>query len=129
MAGPSIAFRAPFANRFAREIVEGALNIPDHSWQFAAGSAHETEQKLKAAGRQLSGSIPGALGFYDDQTAGGQEVGHVVVCLPGGARAENTSGHRGNPSRPGTKITPAADVAASHGGAEGRWYWPFEVEA
>ena len=105
-------------DKFARQVQELAMKIPDGSWQFHAGSAAQTEHLLIVDNRRIGGCIPGAVGCWDDGT-----VGHIVTYIGNGYVAENTSGTRGNPSRPGTKITKLDDVIAAHGGDSGRWYY------
>ena len=104
--------------RFARESHEVAFNLPDHGWQFARESAAESEHALKEAGREIGGSLPGCLLFWNDG-----EVGHAAIDVGGGFAAENTCSDRGTPSRPGTKLTPIKDIEAAHGGAPGRPYY------
>jgi len=105
-------------DKFARQIQELAMEITEGSWQFRELTAAQTEHKLIIDNRQIGGCIPGAVGCWDDGS-----VGHIVTYIGSGYVAENTSGTRGNPSRPGTKITKLDDVIAAHGGDPGRWYY------
>ena len=103
----------------ARQIHEIAFGLHDHSWQFAAATAHDTEQALIAAGRQLSGIVAGCVLCFNDGS-----VGHIVTYAGNNECVENTSdGSRGVPQRPGTKITPLSEIAAAHGGNTGRPYY------
>lgn len=108
--------------KFARQCHELAAGLPDHGWPFASPSAADTEKLLREANRQVGGAIPGAVGFWDDGT-----VGHIVVCLGNGLVAENTSSWRGDPSRPGTKVTSLQEVRRFHGGDYGRWYFAGQI--
>jgi hypothetical protein len=104
--------------RFVRQVHEAAADLAPGDWPFHSNTAAECEEKLKAEGREIGGPIPGCVICFTDG-----DVGHIVVYVGGSEVAENTSGERGEPRRPGTKITPISEVHAAHGGDHGRCYY------
>jgi len=107
-----------YCNRFVRQVFEVALNLEPFDWRYRSDSARETCQKLEDAGKSVPFvcRLPGdILGI--NRSSG--KYGHIAIYLsaniPGHEGkeliAENTSsGARGYPVKPGTKITRLSDV-------------------
>lgn len=97
--------------RFVRQCFETALGMREFQWLFGSPSAKQTGEKMKAAdvGRVSAGLVAGdVLVWYE----GSGPYGHIAIYLGdvyGDGRklvAENTSsGKRGFPQAPGTKVT------------------------
>lgn len=95
-----------YCNRFMRQVFETALGLPPFGWYFGASKACQTLKKLKPYQVPLGDRRPGdILGFAGDR-------GHICIYLgrefdPNKELvAENTSsGSRGYPTAPGTKVT------------------------
>lgn len=95
-----------YCNRFVRQCFETALMLPAFSWRFGAARACETLEKLEPYRVPLKSRQPGdILGFAGNP-------GHICIYLGrefDAAKelvAENTSsGSRGWPQAPGTKVT------------------------
>ena len=106
--------------RFVRQVFETALGLPPFSWWDDSQTAHDGLTKLAARGYEIAADANNLqagdiLGFAGDP-------GHILIYLhtafdaSKNLCAENTSGVRGYPSAPGTKVTALADVLAAHGG-------------
>ena len=98
--------------RFVMQCYECAMGIPEGSWDFRRDSARTMERALRAAGLATSHPEPGDIVGLNNQS---YWAGHTAIYLGvvDGVEsiAENTSsGSRGNPVRPGTKITPLSAV-------------------
>lgn len=100
-----------YCNRFVRQCFETALGMPAFSWRFGAARACETLKKLEPYRIALKDRQPGdILGFAGDP-------GHICIYLGRAFDpakelvAENTSsGSRGWPQAPGTKVTSYASL-------------------
>lgn len=97
--------------RFVRQVHEAALGLSEFAWQYRAPNAFEMERNLRAAGLRTSNPQPGDVACFN---TAGTPPGHIGIYLGNGEVAENTSsGSRGDPRAPGTKIS----TLASMGGA------------
>lgn len=98
-----------YCNRFIRQVFETSLGIGAFSWYFGDATARKTLDKLKPyvlpKGAKLQeGDI---IGWYD----GCGVYGHIALYIGGEKKliAENTSATRGDPRKPGTKVTRLAN--------------------
>ena len=98
-----------YCNRFVRQCFETALGMGAFSWYFGAATARLTIDKLDKfellKGAKLQ---PGdIIGWYD----GSGVYGHIAIYVGGEKEliAENTSAKRGDPNKPGTKVTRLAN--------------------
>jgi hypothetical protein len=109
--------------RFVRQCYETAMGISAFSWAYCAGTARDTEAKLKAAGLEVSDPQPGDIVCFNNQAYSAGHIaiyawcvtikGNLIASDPRGVSSvfENTSsGVRGNPEEPGTKVTPFAGL-------------------
>ncbi|NMC34940.1 MAG: hypothetical protein GYA36_21170 [Veillonellaceae bacterium] len=103
--------RGGYCARFVRQVHEIACGLSDGGWEYAAGTATDMCDRLRAGGRQVDPATmrPGdILGINRNSGT----YGHIAIYVGDGQIAENTSSAtRGNPRSPGTKLTPLADVA------------------
>ncbi len=118
-------------SRFARQATEESMgtgeggmasfgpNTHDPKRPFACCAA-ATEVNLRQAGYQVPEGGPGDVVCFNNPPAGGKcstcgrTVGHIGIYLGGGQVAENTSsGKRGDPRKPGTKISPLDEIGPS----------------
>lgn len=122
-----------YCGRFVRQCFETALGLPAFGWLFGAATAREMGGKMRNAGLRLKDGAklqPGDVLVWDDQDDG--RYGHIVLYVGdayGDGRklvAENTSGKRGDPNKPGTKVTRLSNV---HGGKGYDAYRMFPTEA
>jgi len=94
--------------RFVRQCYEAALKIPDFTWEYRASDARQMERALRAAGLATSSPQPGDIVCFNNQS---YVHGHIGIWVGEGQVAENTSsGSRGDPRPPGTKLTPLASI-------------------
>lgn len=103
--------------KFVRQVHETACGFRPFSWAYAAPNAQVMCRQLAAANhaipaRRSADLLPGDIIGVGNSAPPGHvclyvgEVGGVATV------AENTSsGTRGNPRSPGTKLTPYADIA------------------
>jgi len=92
-----------YCARFIRQLHETALGLGAFEWAYRAGDALQMEANLKRAGLQVGKLEPGDIVCLNK---GAGKYGHIAIYLGGGEIAENTSsGKRGAPQEPGTKIT------------------------
>jgi hypothetical protein len=108
-----------YCARFVRQVFETACALKGHTWRFGAASALEMCEAMRAVGRKVgiisvSDLMPGDVVGINRNSG---QYGHIAIyvglveSVP--TIAENTSSAtRGNPRRPGTKLTPYADIAA-----------------
>ena len=112
-----------WCDRFVRQVYETADHQPAHAWRFDSPTARITETMMKAAHIQTSHPEPGDIISLDHQS---YEAGHIAIVVPPvngvPSVAENTSGWRGNPYAPGTKITPLSLVIGELSG----YYAPIQ---
>jgi hypothetical protein len=100
-----------YCARFVRQCCEVALGIKPGTWDFAAPDALGMEAKLKAAGKLVptADRKPGDVVAINN---GSWKYGHIGLVVNKTTIAENTSsGTRGDPRAPGTKLTHWADIA------------------
>jgi len=103
--------------RFVRQIVETACGFKPFSWRYATARAKYTLAAMDASNLRMI--VQGQPGDIVGHRIG--DFGHIGIYvgeIDGVATiAENTSsGRRGNPRRPGTKLTPLADFTGTE------WY-------
>ena len=92
-----------YCARFIRQCHEAALGLAPFGWAYRAGNALQMEDNLKRAGLQVLSPKPGDIVCINKDSG---QYGHIAIWLGNGKIAENTSsGSRGNPKEPGTKIT------------------------
>ena len=105
--------------RFSRQVEDAIRGQGDFTWGYAAPTARIMQQLMDRADLRVDKPEPGDIGFGNNQT---YYAGHTFryLGMVGGVEsiAENTSGYRGDPYDPGTKITPLSAVSASFSG----WY-------
>ena len=101
-----------YCARFVRQCHDSALGQGEWAWQYKAGTALAMEGLLRDAGLATSNPEPGDVVCINHNADG--EVfspGHIAIFLGNGEIGENTSsGSRGNPIQPGTKISPLSAV-------------------
>ena len=100
-----------YCARFVRQCCEVALGLKPHSWKYAAADALSMEAALKAAGKSVpvDDRKPGDIVAMNANTG---KYGHIGLVVNKTTIAENTSsGTRGEPRAPGTKLTPWAAIA------------------
>jgi hypothetical protein len=103
-----------YCARFVRQCHEAAIGVGEFTWAYCASTARNMEALLRDAGLATDNPQPGDIIAMNNQSAA---VGHIGIFLGGGQIAENTSsGSRGNPSDPGTKISPLSAVASEVSG-------------
>jgi len=89
--------------RFVREVHEAALGQAEHTWVYQAGTALGMEAKLGDAGLAVAEPQRGDVICFNRNSG---KNGHIGIYLGNGNFAENTSsGSRGEPRTPGTKIS------------------------
>lgn len=121
-----------YCGRFVRQCFETALGFGAFEWRFGAETARKMGSKMGYSGFLLADGAtlqPGDVLVWDDQDDG--RYGHIVLYVGdyyGDGRklvAENTSGRRGYPLKPGTKIS---RLSAVHGGKGYDAYRMFPTE-
>jgi len=106
--------------RFVRQCCEVAAGLPAFGLWFAAPTARQMEENLKTGGKRVTTLQDGDIVALNHQA---YAAGHIAIFLGDGHVAENTSsGHRGDPIAPGTKITPLSLLLPEVSG----YYRPFE---
>lgn len=94
-----------YCTRFIRQVHECALGLAPYEWAYRAADARQLESNLERAGLRIDKPEPGDVVCLNDDSSG--RYGHVAILVDKGLLAENTSsGRRGNPREPGTKLTP-----------------------
>jgi hypothetical protein len=112
-----------YCARFVRQCCEVAAGLPAFGLWFAAPTARQMEENLRAAGKRVSDLQDGDIIACNNQT---HRAGHIAIFLGDGEVAENTvSGARGDPRAPGTKISPLAALLPVVSG----YYRPFAPSA
>lgn len=112
-----------YCARFVRQCCEVAAGLPEWGFPFAAPDAREMEKKLLLHEKGVPNLQPGDIIACNNQA---YKHGHIVLYVGDGQIAENTSsGSRGDPRKPGTKVSPMAAVAATISG----YYRVYEGEA
>lgn len=107
--------------RFVRQCCEVAAGLPAFGAWFAAPTARQMEQNLKAAGKGVSDPAPGDIIAMNNQS---YAAGHIGIFVGDGLVAENTSsGRRGDPGAAGTKISRLSDIGPREVSG---YYRPFE---
>lgn len=116
-----------YCARFVRQCHEAALGSGEFTWQFIAPTAREMEKKLAAAGCKTAHPQPGDVVCMNDQSYWAGHIGIYLGKVDGvESIAENTSsGQRGKPHAPGTKISPLSAVACEVSG----YYAPLPAKA
>ena len=95
-----------YCNRFVRQVFETSLGMGAFGWYFGDATARDTLDKLNAFEIE-KGFVklqPGdIIRWYD----GSGPYGHIAIYIGGEKKliAENTSATRGDPNKPGTKVT------------------------
>ena len=108
-----------YCGRFVRQAHESALGKGEFVVSWAAASARDMEASLKASGYAVDSPNPGDIICCNDQDF---RFGHIVICGPDDTVLENTSsGSRGNPIEPGTKVSPRSAIESEISG----YYSPF----
>lgn len=93
-----------YCARFIRQLHECALGLRSFEWAYRAGDTKQMESNLYRAGLRVEKPEPGDIVALNKDSG---PYGHIAIWLGGGLIAENTSsGRRGKPREPGTKITP-----------------------
>jgi hypothetical protein len=107
--------------RFVRQCCEVAAGLPAFGLWFAAPTARQMEDKLRAAAKAVASPEPGDIIAMNNQS---YPSGHIGIFLGDGLVAENTSSSvRGTPRAPGPKISRLAEIGASKVSG---YYRPFE---
>lgn len=118
-AGPSaqdlLLKRGGYCARFVRQVYETACDFGEYRWKHGARTALGMCDGLAAEGHEVTDHslIPGDIVGINRHSG---PYGHVAIYVGKiegkDIIAENTSsGSRGDPRRPGTKLTPYADIA------------------
>ena len=98
-----------FCNRFIRQVVETSLGLGAFGWYFGDATARATLDKLAPYALPKGAKLQAGdiIGWYD----GCGVYGHIAIYIGGekGLIAENTSAKRGDPRKPGTKVTRLAN--------------------
>ncbi len=106
--------------KFVRQAHEAAMHISAFQWEYCAATARLMEGRLKGAGKQASRPSPGDIVALNNQS---YSAGHIAIYagIVNGVESiyENTSATRGNPSPPGTKLTPLSLVSSKVSGYYG----------
>lgn len=98
-----------YCARFCRQCYDAALGKGEWAWPYKAPTAWDMEAVLKAAGLRTDNPKPGDIMCIN---GAGCRPGHIGIYLGDGEFAENTSsGTRGDPRAPGTKISPITAVS------------------
>lgn len=93
-------------NRFCRQVHEAALGLAAFAWLWARRYAIWTDYDMREAGLEVRNPEEADIVCFDGTAPRNSTPGHIGIYLGGGEVAENTSsGRRGNPRRPGTKIS------------------------
>jgi hypothetical protein len=113
-----------YCARFVRQCYESAMGSGEFTWQFIAPTAREMEKKLAAAGLKTDSPEPGDIVCLNNQS---YYAGHIAIYagVINGVKSifENTSsGKRGDPRNPGTKMSPFSAVQGELSG----YYAVFE---
>ena len=109
--------------RFVRQCCEVVAGLPAFGIWFAAPTARQMEENLKRGGKRVTVLQDGDIVACNKQS---YWAGHICVFLGDGVVAENTSsGQRGDPRAPGTKITPLSALLGEVSG----YYRPFDAAA
>jgi hypothetical protein len=99
-----------YCARFVRQCHDAALGQGEWAWAYKAPTAWDMEIVLKAAGLRTENPQPGDIVCVNGD---GCRPGHIAIYLGDEQIAENTSsGTRGDPQAPGTKISPLSAVAS-----------------
>jgi len=100
-----------YCARFVRQCHEAAMGLHPFRWEFCAPDAIEMEENLRLARHQVENAQRGDIIAFNRNSG---PHGHIGIYLGNGKVAENTiSGRRGNPRKPGTKISRIDEI--------GRW--------
>ena len=92
-----------YCARLIRQVHECALGLESFEWAYRAGDAKQMEDNLKRAGLRVKRPEPGDIVCLNKNSG---QYGHIAIFLGNGKIVENTSsGQRGKPREPGTKIT------------------------
>ena len=101
-----------YCNRYIRQVFETSLTLSPFSWYFGAKTARLTLDKLKPYKLEKGATLQSGdiVGWYD----GCGVYGHIALYIgtEKGLIAENTSAKRGDPRKPGTKVTRLANTRA-----------------
>jgi len=108
-----------YCSRFVRQTYEVAEGLPEQGLSvlnggWASDTARHTEEQLKKRGLAVQRSLakPGDIICMNLRNG---PYGHIAIWLGNNTVAENTSsGSRGTPRAPGTKITVMSDGMWSH---------------
>jgi len=99
--------------KFARQCVETGLGLGAFGWEYARGTARDTEEALDAAGLRLTTPVRGCVVGLNNQS---YYAGHTAILLgPDGHGTVKIAHNTSNadwpaPTGPGTKITPISAV-------------------